>query len=75
MNDSFAAITVRIFLLDHGRIAWLSLLDNGGAITIKVAVMIVRLADRYASSDWPDVNANILRKGGCSNNAYHRRSK
>ena len=44
MNDSLAAIAVRIFLLDHGRaVSGLALLDDRG--TIAVAVMIVRFAD------------------------------
>jgi hypothetical protein len=64
MNHSFAAITVRIFLLDHGRrITWLSLLDNGGAITITITIMIARLADRYAGADRPRMNTNLIRKG------------
>jgi hypothetical protein len=57
------AITVSIFLLDHGRaIPWLSLLDHGGMLTITVAVLITRLANRYASADRTDSNANFIRQ-------------
>jgi len=45
MNHGLAAITVRIFLLDHGRpITWLALLDDRSTIT--VAVTIVRFTNR-----------------------------
>jgi hypothetical protein len=51
------AITVSIFLLDHGRaVPRTSLLDHGGTITITIAVpvLIVRFANRYASADRTD---------------------
>ena len=59
MNYGLAAITVRIFLLDHSRpITWLALLDDRGTITI--AVTIVRFTNRYASSDRAYANTNII---------------
>jgi hypothetical protein len=61
MNYGLAAITIRIFLLDHGRpITWLALLDDRGTIT--VAVTVVRFTNRYASSDRAYANTNILSK-------------
>jgi hypothetical protein len=63
MNYSFAAIAVRIFLLNHGGpITRLALLDDRGTITI--TIMIVRLADRHTSSDRSYANTNIICKAG-----------
>jgi hypothetical protein len=60
---SLGAITVSIFLLDHGSaLPWLSLLDHGGMLTITVAVLITRLANRHASADRTDSNANFIRQ-------------
>src|ERR1700726_2162067 len=70
MNYSFAAIAVRIFLLNHGGpITRLALLDDRGTITIPI--MIVRLADRHTSSDRSYANTNIIRKGRHRNDANH----
>jgi hypothetical protein len=76
MNDGLAAIAVRIFLLDHSRpVTRLALFDNRGTITVTIAVMIVRLADRYASSDRPNANTDIIGKGRCGNGANHGSNK
>jgi hypothetical protein len=57
MDYGLAAITVSIFLLDHGlAVTWLPLLDDS-ALTIS----IVRLANRYASADRTDANTNVVR--------------
>jgi hypothetical protein len=72
------AITVSIFLLDHGRaLPWLSLLDHGGMLTITVAVtvLITRLANRYASADRTDSNANFIRQDGRRDSDNHCGSK
>ena len=64
VDYGLAAIAVSVFLLNHGRaVPWLALLDHGG-ITITVAVLITRLAHRYASADWTDVNTNFIRQRG-----------
>jgi hypothetical protein len=63
MNDGLAAIAVLIFFLDHGRpVTWFVLLDDGGAIAIAVAVMIVGFADADAGSDGPYANTNLIRE-------------
>ena len=55
VDDGLAAITVSIFLLDHGlAVTWLPLLDDS-ALTIS----IVRLANRYASADRTDANTKL----------------
>jgi len=67
MNDGLAAITVRVFLLDHGRIiARLMLPDDCGAITITIAiaVMIAGFADGHAGSDRSHADTNLIRKAG-----------
>jgi hypothetical protein len=65
VNYGLTAIFVSIFLLDHGRaVPWLPLLDHGGMITIAVAVLIVWLANSYASADRADVNTNFIRQRG-----------
>jgi hypothetical protein len=65
VDDSLGTITVSIFLLDHGRaVPWLALLDHGGMVTIAVAVLIMRLANRYASADRTDANAYFISKRG-----------
>jgi hypothetical protein len=72
------AITVSIFLLDHGRaLPWLSLLDHGGMLTITLAVtvLIMRLANRYASADRTDSNANFIRQDGRRDSDNHCGSK
>ena len=70
MNDSLAAITVRVFFLDHGRrVARFMLLEHRGAITIAVAVMIMGFADGYAGADRPDADADILRRAKPRSNA------
>jgi hypothetical protein len=76
VNYGLTAITVSIFLLDHGRaVPWLSLLDHGGMVTITVAVLIMRLPDRYASADRADVNANFIRQRGGRDSDNHGGSK
>jgi hypothetical protein len=66
VDYGLAAITVSIFLLDHGRLAVtrLPLLDDSSTVTVTVAITIVRFANRYASADGTDANTNILRKRG-----------
>jgi hypothetical protein len=67
MDYGLGAITVSIFLLDHGRaVPRLSLLDHGGMITITVAVpvLIMRFANRYASADRTDANPDFIRQHG-----------
>jgi hypothetical protein len=60
VDYGLAAITVSIFLLDHGlAVMWLPLLNHGGMIAVTVAVLIVRLANRYASR--PDRREHQLR--------------
>jgi hypothetical protein len=74
MNYSFAAMAVRVFLLNHGRsITRLALLNDRGTIAVTVAVM--RLADRYTSSDRSYANADIVCKGRHRNDANHGGSK
>jgi hypothetical protein len=76
MDDGLGAITVSIFLLDHGRaLPWLSLLDHGGMLTVAVAVLITRLANRYSSADRTDSNANFIRQDGRRESDHHGGSK
>jgi hypothetical protein len=76
MNYSLAAITVRIFFLDHSRpITRLALFDNSGTVAIAVAVMIVSFSDRYTSSNRAHANTNIIRKGRRRNDANQGGSK
>src|SRR5580704_16446771 len=63
VDYGLAAIPISIFLLDHGRaVPRLSLLDHGGMIpiAIAVAVLIVRLANRYACADRTNTNTNFI---------------
>jgi hypothetical protein len=73
VDYGLAAIAVSVFLLDHScAVPWLSLLDHGGiTITITVAVLITRLAHRYASADWTDVNTNFIRQRGRRDSDSH----
>jgi hypothetical protein len=68
MDYGLAAITVSIFLFDHGgSVSRLPFLDDGGPITI--AVVILRLADRHASAYRTYMNTNIICKRGRCNSA------
>ena len=61
VDHGLAAITVGVFLLDDGRaVPRLSLLDHGGMITITVAVLIMRLTNRYASADRTGANTATM---------------
>jgi hypothetical protein len=78
MDYGLAASAVSIFLFNHGRaVPWLSLLDHGGMIPIPIpiAVLIVRLANRYASADRADVNADLLSQRGRRDSDNHGGSK
>jgi hypothetical protein len=76
MDYGLAAITVRTFLFDHGgSVARRSFLNDCGMITITVAVVITRLADRHASADRTYVSANIIRKRGRRNSADYGGNK
>jgi hypothetical protein len=78
VDDRLAAIAVSIFFLNHGRaVPWLSLLDHGRMIPIPIpiAVLIVRLANRYASADRADVNADLLSQRGRRDSDNHGGSK
>ena len=75
MNDGLAAVTVSIFLLDYGRpVARLALLDDGCTIPIAITILM-RLADRNASSDRAHSNANLVRKSRRSDRAHYGGSK
>jgi hypothetical protein len=72
VDDGLAAITVSIFLLNHGlAVMWLPLLNHGGMIAVTVAVLIMRLANRYASADRTDANTNFVRQHWRRDNANH----
>jgi hypothetical protein len=74
MDYGLAAITVRIFLFDHGGpVTRLSFLDDRGMIAVAIAVM--RLADRYASANRTHVNTNIIRKRRRRNGADYGSNK
>jgi hypothetical protein len=78
VDYGLAAITVRIFLFDHGGpVTRLSFLNDCGPITITVTVTVVimRLADRYASAHRTHANSNIVRKRGRRNSANYGRNK
>jgi hypothetical protein len=78
MDYGLGAITVSILLLDHCRaLPGLALLDHGGVLTITVAVtvLIPRLANRYASADRTDSNANFIRQDGRRDSDNHGSSK
>jgi hypothetical protein len=76
MDYGLAAITVRIFLFDHGGpVGRLSFLDDRGMIAVAVAVVIMRLADRYASANRTHVNTNIIRKRRRRNSADYGSNK
>jgi hypothetical protein len=65
VDYGLGVIAVSIFLLDYGRaVLWLSLLNHCGMvpITVAIAVLIMRLANRYASADRTDANANFIRQ-------------
>ena len=64
-----AAIAVRVFFLDHGRIiARFVLPDDRGAITvtIAIAVMIAGFADGDAGSDRPDATPTSSANAGAA---------
>jgi hypothetical protein len=78
VDYGLGAITLSIFLLYHGRaVPRLSLLDHGGMITITVAVpvLIMGLANRYASADRADANTNFIRQRGRRDSGNHGGSK
>jgi hypothetical protein len=76
VNYGLAAITVSIFLLDHClAVMWLSLLNHGGMIAVTVAVLIMRLANRYASADRTDANTNFVRQHWRRDSTNHGGSK
>jgi hypothetical protein len=73
VNYGLTAITVSIFLLDHGlAVMWLSLLDDS-AFTI--SIVVTRLANSYSSADRTRANANFIRKSGRRDSHNHCGSK
>jgi hypothetical protein len=73
VNYGLAAITVSIFLLDHGlAVMWLPLLDDS-AFTI--SIMVTRLANRNPGADRTRANANFIRKSGRRDSHNHCGSK
>src|SRR6185312_2437826 len=77
MNDRLAAVTEFIFLLDHGRpVAGLALPDDGGAVTITVALAIsMGFADGHASAYRAHANTDFLGQSGSRNRSDHGGSK
>jgi hypothetical protein len=64
VDDSLAASSVIVVLLDNGRaLGRLTLLDHG-AIAVAVRVPVA-LANAYASSNGPNVDTDIIRQRGC----------
>jgi len=62
VDYGLAAITISVFLLDHGlAVPWLPLLDDS---TLTVSIVVTGLANRYASADRTGANANFIRKRG-----------
>jgi hypothetical protein len=59
VDPGLAAVTVSIFLLDHGlAVMWLPLLDDSA---LTVSIVSTGLANRYASADRTGANANFVR--------------
>jgi hypothetical protein len=73
MDYGLATITVSIFLLDHGlAVMWLPLLDDS---TLTVSIVIMGLANRYASANRTDANANFIGQRGRRDDRYYGGSK
>ena len=52
-DDSLAARTIIVFLLDNGRaVCWLTFLDYGITLTNPVTVVIAALANSHAGATW-----------------------
>jgi hypothetical protein len=73
VDHGLAAITVSIFLFDHGlAIMRFPLLDDS---TLTVSIAIMGLADRYASADRTGANTNLIRQRGRRDSDNHGGSK
>jgi hypothetical protein len=73
VDYGLAAITISIFLLDHGlAVTWLPLLADS---TLTVSIVVTGLANRCASADRTGANANFIRKRGRRDSNNHGGSK
>src|SRR5882757_5708741 len=75
MDDGLAAVAELVLLLDHGRpVARFTLPDDGGAITLAVAIF-GGLPDRHARADGADANTNFIGERWRCDRSHHGRGK